>query len=96
MNRPNRVIFITGFPGFIAGRLVERLASDGVFFYLLVQPAFINIAMQSIEKISEATGLDLGNFAIVEGDITKPGLAIDAEDLTTIREEMIVVYRKGS
>src|SRR5919112_239189 len=34
-------IFLTGFPGFIAGRLIERLAADGARFLLLVQPAFV-------------------------------------------------------
>ena len=88
----NRVIFITGFPGFIAGRLVERLAADGVFFYLLVQSAFVEAAIRSIEKMSQSTGSDLENFAIVEGDITKPGLGIVADDLATIREEVTDVF----
>ncbi|MBA3321769.1 MAG: hypothetical protein H0T45_10050, partial [Pyrinomonadaceae bacterium] len=33
-------IFLTGFPGFIAARLIERLANEGARFVLLVQPAF--------------------------------------------------------
>jgi len=64
-----QVIFITGFPGFIAGRLVERLAADGSRFYLLVQSAFVDAAIRSLERISERSGVGLENFAIVEGDI---------------------------
>src|SRR5918911_3594112 len=36
--------FLTGFPGFIAGRLVRRLARDGARFLLLVQTAFLERA----------------------------------------------------
>ena len=92
MGTSNRVIFISGFPGFIAGRLVERLAADDVRFYLLVQPAFVDAAMRSIEKIAEQSGVGLENFAIVEGDITKHDLGIDSEDLATIREEVTDVF----
>ncbi len=37
----DETVFVTGFPGFIAGRLIERLARDGARFLLLVQPAFV-------------------------------------------------------
>ena len=33
-------IFLTGFPGFIATRLLLRLATAGARFLLLVQPEF--------------------------------------------------------
>jgi len=88
----DRVIFVTGFPGFIAERLVERLAADGAEFYLLVQPAFVEAAKASIEKVAEASGADLENFVIVPGDITKPGLGVDSEDLETIRSEVTDVF----
>ena len=85
-------IFITGFPGFIAERLVERLATEQAQFFLLVQSAFVNAAMQSVERISQAAGVGLENFAIVEGDITEPGLGIEPEDLEVIREETTDVF----
>jgi len=34
-------IFLTGFPGFIAERLVERLARRDTRFFLLVQKDFV-------------------------------------------------------
>ena len=37
----NETIFLTGFPGFIAARLVERLAKADTQFFLLVQPQFV-------------------------------------------------------
>ena len=92
MSSSDRTIFITGFPGFIAGRLVERLAAEGVRFYLLVQPTFVEAAIRSIERISQAAGVALENFAIVEGNITKADLGIEREDLDTIREEATDVF----
>ncbi|MEQ1764479.1 MAG: SDR family oxidoreductase [Pyrinomonadaceae bacterium] len=92
MDTSDRVIFVTGFPGFIAGRLVERLAADGTRSYLLVQPAFVEAAIRSVERISERSGVGLENFSIVEGDITKADLGIDPEDLAIIREETTDVF----
>lgn len=91
MDEP-RTILVTGFPGFIAGRLVEHLASADVRFYLLVQPAFVDAAIRSVEKISDQSGVGLENFAIVEGDITKPDLGIAEEDIATVREEVTDVF----
>lgn len=88
----DRVIFLTGFPGFIAERLVERLAADGAEFYLLVQPAFVEVAKHSVEKIADQSGVGLENFVIVPGDITKPGLGVEPEDLAVIREDTTDVF----
>lgn len=87
-----RTVFLTGFPGFIAGRLVERLAGPDTNFFLLVQPALLESAKVSIEEIAAKAGAPLENFAIVEGDITKPELGIQADDLKTIREETTDVF----
>ncbi len=85
-------IFVTGFPGFIAGRLVERLANDGTQFFLLVQPQFVDAAMKSVEKITVAKGVPLENFALVQGDITKTDLGIEEADLSTIRAETTDIF----
>ena len=73
-------IFLTGFPGFIAGRLVARLARSETQFYLLVQPQFVEQAIEDVEAIAEETGVPLESFVIVEGDITKPDLGIEPDD----------------
>lgn len=85
-------IFITGFPGFIAGRLVERLALPETQFYLLVQPQFIEKAMDDIEDIAERTGTPLESFVIVEGDISQPQLGISDTDFETIQYETTHVF----
>lgn len=85
-------VFITGFPGFIAGRLLERLAKAETQFFLLVQPQFIEKAMEEIEEIAELTNTHLESFVIVEGDITLPKLGISDADLETIQYETTDVF----
>lgn len=88
----NETIFLTGFPGFIASRLVKRLAKSNTQFFLLVQPNFVEKAMSEIEKISAETNVPQENFALVEGDITRENLGISAEDLEIIRNETSDVF----
>jgi nucleoside-diphosphate-sugar epimerase len=85
-------IFLTGFPGFIAGRLVESLARPETQFFLLVQPQLVAKAMADLEEIAADGGIPLENFVIVEGDITKPNLGIPDADLEIIRAETTDVY----
>src|SRR5437868_5949495 len=85
-------IFITGFPGFIASRLIERLAESQTQFYILVQPQFVEAAMQEIAEIADFTRTRLDSFVIVEGDITQPNLGISGRDLETIQFETTGVY----
>jgi len=85
-------IFLTGFPGFIAERLVEKLAAADKQFFLLVQSQFVEKATEAIERIAEYTGTPLENFAIIDGDITLPQLGILSEDLNDIREEITSVF----
>lgn len=92
MTGSNESIFLTGFPGFIAERLVSLLAQEETRFYLLVLPSFVEQAKKAIEKISTTTGVGLDNFDIVEGDITKPDLGIDTEDLEEIRAKTTSVF----
>ena len=85
-------VFLTGFPGFIGERLVERLAAPDTQFYLLVQPALVERATAAVERIAEETAMPLENFAVVEGDVSEPDLGISPEDLETIREETTRVF----
>jgi nucleoside-diphosphate-sugar epimerase len=87
-----RTIFMTGFPGFIAERLVQRLASEEIQFFLLVETRFIERAIEAVAVITEETNTPLENFAIIEGDITKPDLGMDPDDAATVRYETTDVY----
>lgn len=88
----NETVFLTGFPGFIAARLVERLAKPDTQFFLLVQPQFVEKAMRAAEEISQKTGAALENFAIIEGDITEENLGISEEDLEIVHAETTDVF----
>src|SRR5690348_14004985 len=85
-------IFVTGFPGFIASRLVERLAHPQKQFFLLVEPRFVDKAMEEVELIASEQGVPLESFVIVEGDITKPDLGVAAGDLEVIRAETTQIF----
>lgn len=84
--------FVTGFPGFIASRLVEKLAGPETQFFLLVQPAFVGKAMVEVKEIAEATRTPLECFVLVEGDITLPKLGIPDADLETMQHEVTDVF----
>lgn len=83
----DETIFITGFPGFIAERLIRELAGPATQFFLLVQPPFVEKAIGELEKIAGETGVPPENFAIVKGDITLANLGMTGEDLETVRRE---------
>lgn len=85
-------IFLTGFPGFIAERLVKRLAGENIKFYLLVQKDFLEKAEQDIERFASETNTAKDNFVIVEGDITRKNLGIGDEELKIIHAETTDVF----
>ena len=88
----NETVFVTGFPGFIATRLVKRLAAEGARFILLTLPAFLALARAEAAEIARETGVDIGNFRIVEGDITQPNLGLSGTELERARRETTVVF----
>lgn len=88
----NEIIFLTGFPGFIAERLVARLAKPDARFFLLAQNSFVEKARHAVKEIAERTGSPVENFVIVEGDITRENLGIDRKNLEIILNETTDVY----
>ena len=78
-------VFLTGFPGFIAARLVRRLADKDTRFQMLVQPAFMAQAERDVRRIAEATGKPPDAFRLIPGDITAEenlGMSLaDAEEV---------------
>jgi thioester reductase-like protein len=85
---PDReTFFITGFPGFIANRLLERLARQDCDFILLVQPSLLDRARAEIARIAQATGRDVAEFQLVEGDISEPQLALSAADRELVQRQ---------
>ena len=90
---PDReTFFITGFPGFIADRLLERLARKQCRFILLVQPSWLDRARHETARIANLTGRWPEDFQIVEGDITQPGLGLNPPDLELTQQQTTRVF----
>src|SRR6266550_7207603 len=88
----NETIFITGFPGFLATRLVKRLAGEGARFILLTQPAFVTAAREAVQQIVSETEAPATNFHLVEGDITQPDLGLSPDELAQARRETATIF----
>ncbi|HLL69864.1 MAG TPA: SDR family oxidoreductase [Pyrinomonadaceae bacterium] len=85
-------IFLTGFPGFIAARLIKELARGGARFLLLVQPAFVEKARNEVARLAEETGGGAGRFQIVEGDITRARLGMNEAEFERARAETTLLF----
>lgn len=72
--------FFTGFPGFISNQLIRKVlmknGNKGIV-YALVLPSMHNRAAVEREEIIQDLHLKEEQFQIIEGDITKPLLAIE-------------------
>lgn len=88
----DETIFLTGFPGFIAGRLLRRLAADGARFLLLVQPAFLERARVEVAELAAETGALTDRFRLLAGDITRARLGMADADYELARAETTVVF----
>jgi nucleoside-diphosphate-sugar epimerase len=88
----DQTIFITGFPGFIAERLVKHLAKLKARFILLVQPSLLSRARSDVARIAASTGADPANFSIVAGDITEENLGMSGADADRARNETTTLF----
>jgi nucleoside-diphosphate-sugar epimerase len=84
--------FITGFPGFIATRLVRRLAQGAGEFLLLVHPSFVDRANSELTGIAEETGKPRSKFRLLEGDITSAGLGLSSQDLAAAQSDTTTLF----
>lgn len=85
----SETLFITGFPGFIANRLLERLIKNDVRndFILLVQPSLAARARDDAARLAQLTGKPLDDFRLIEGDISLPGLGLSTQNAALAREQ---------
>ncbi|HEX8846447.1 MAG TPA: SDR family oxidoreductase [Pyrinomonadaceae bacterium] len=88
----NETIFLTGFPGFIAVRLVKRLATEGARFLLLVQPAFMERAREEVARLASETDSLPDSFRLIEGDITQADLGVSPLELERARAETSTLF----
>lgn len=88
----DETFFITGFPGFIATRLLKRLAAQGARLILLVQAALIERAKLEVVELANAAGCSTEHFSIVEGDISEPDLGLSPENVALVRASATRVF----
>jgi thioester reductase-like protein len=87
-------IFLTGFPGFIAVRLIKELARGGAHFRLLVEnkPRYLASAEEAITRLVKETGASAKHFQIVKGDITRVHLGLDDAEFETACRETTMLF----
>ena len=86
------LVFLTGFPGFIATRLLKRLARDDLRFVLLVQPGLVQQAEEEVSDIARQMSRDITDFQLAVGDIAQPHLGLNDADLQIIRSQSNIVF----
>jgi thioester reductase-like protein len=76
-----RTILVTGFPGFLAGRLVPRLTARGRV-----------VALAEPRMLDRARSLAPEGVDVVAGDITDPLLGLDAEAYERLATDLVEVH----
>lgn len=73
-------VFFTGFPGFLGSELVPRVLArrSGDRALCLVQAKFAHLAELRVAEMTEQDESLQGRIELIEGDITQPGLGLDA------------------
>lgn len=88
----NETFFITGFPGFIATRLLKRLATREARFILLVQPALLDRARSEIQRLAADKLKSVDDFRIVTGDITEHDLGLSSTERASIINQTTRIF----
>jgi thioester reductase-like protein len=87
-----RHVLLTGFPGFIAGMLLERLGPEVERFTLLVEGRFLDVARTRAAEIAARLGVPSERFELVVGDITRPELGLESAVTARLQAEVDTVY----
>jgi thioester reductase-like protein len=93
---PGSSLLLTGFPGFLATRLLPRLLetrSERV--RALVEPSMLPLARKRVEDFERQTPGSEGRIEVIPGDITDPGIVAAGSSLGTPSEvfHLAALYR---
>src|SRR6185295_20327092 len=75
-----------------AGRLIEKLASEGARMLLLVQPALLDRAKEEVGEFRLSGRYTADQFVILPGDITQPALGLSPNDLELAQNETTTIF----
>lgn len=86
--------FFTGFPGFIATRLIKRLLrrNGNAHFELLIHPSQWEKAHRDIESLVRHDFGQSKQFTLICGDITQPNLGMSEEERQCLQDKVTHVY----
>src|SRR5690625_5909734 len=88
--------FFTGYPGFLASNLIRQLITDHQkeikHIYLLVLPDVIEQAKDRIILVVESNDVSADVYAVDQGDITKPDLAVQEDTNLQLRKVVTHVF----
>lgn len=87
-------ILFTGFPGFIGMRLLPRILErkPEARIECLVQEKFLPAAREAVEALEKAHEKVRGRIGLLTGDITVPGLGIEAARARELRSSLREAY----
>ena len=92
--KAGRTVLFTGFPGFIGLRLLPRLLElkPDTRIACLVQEKFLAAAQDGVAAIEKKHPHATGRIDLVTGDITSPGLGLQAEAAQHLHNDMAECY----
>lgn len=87
-------ILLTGFPGFLGSRLLPGILArrDRARAVCLVQAKFAGLAARRVDEIAAAHPGTAGRIRLVEGDITRPDLGLDAATRGELAAETVELF----
>jgi len=88
------LVLVTGFPGFLGAKLLPRLLElvPGWRAACLVQPRFAETARTELARLGTSAPSLLDRVELVAGDLTAPGLGLEAGTATRLRGELVAAF----
>ena len=87
-----RHVLLTGFPGFLAGVLLERLVNKMERATILVEEKFLELAQSRLQELVRVQGSSAEALEVIPGDITRPDLGLDEAVAQRLIEEVDTVF----
>jgi thioester reductase-like protein len=87
-------VLFTGFPGFLGTALLPRTLrrSADAQAVALVQERWLDQARRTLERLEGAEPAIAGRTRLVVGDITQPGLGLDADEADALRRGPLEIF----